>query len=414
MKKKGISPFGMPSSAIRLLSVLTAALLMLFGVSVPAFASASDTAASGALNNYLLGYMSWGVKAMGLDVLQEKLENSGKPLPEVIVAVIDSGLNTANPFLTGRYIDGYNFIADSSDYHDDQYHGTMTSGIIVDGTSSNVKILPIKVNDQNGNGKMNNVARGIQYAIEHHADVINLSLSAADANHTVDVLDDEIAAAVDAGIVVTVAAGNQAGDAADRYPANKDNILTITSLDKNNVIGEKANTGACVDFALPGVKIWAPYKTVAFVDTGTSLAAPHAAAAAALLKTWDKSLNQTEVFELLKQHAVDLGEKGFDTTYGWGMLDLSDFDINAVYVRPTEPDAAIILGDADGDGQVTSIDAALMQRELADFSSGASLLLRAADVDGDGDLQITDVTLLQRYLAEMDVPYSIGDSITVS
>lgn len=282
-----------------------------------------------ALNGYFLDHMSWGVKAMGLDKLQQIFENSGASLPEVRVAVIDSGINTSNRYIQGRYTDdGYNFLNNNTDIEDEQTHGTMVGGIIADGTSSNVKILPIKVNDKNGRGTLKNVAKGIFYAIEHNADVINLSLSAADPNRTLNDLDEAIDAAVKKGIVVVTAAGNQQSDASFRYPANKENVITVTAVDRNNVIGDNVNTGDPIDFALPGVFVTAPYKSLFFVDSGTSLAAPHASAAAALLKTWDKSLTQDEIVTILKDYSVDLGEEGFDTTYGWGMIDLGNFDLN--------------------------------------------------------------------------------------
>ena len=179
----------MKKTALRMLSLLMAITMVLTVSSIGASsAEIDDTSDTAALNNYRLGYMSWGIKHTGLDVLQEKLENSGKPLPEVRVAVIDSGVNTDNRYLEGRYIDGWNFINNTEDYADDQCHGTMVSGIIADGTSSNVKILPIKVNDENGKGLVSNVAKGISYAVEHGADVINLSLSASDPKHTLTLL----------------------------------------------------------------------------------------------------------------------------------------------------------------------------------------------------------------------------------
>ena len=402
--------------------------MMMSAVCVHVSAAEADRAESGALNNYLFGYMSWGVKHMGLDVLQEKLENSGRELPEVLVAVIDSGINTSNILLKGRYTDGYNFINNTTDFEDEEFHGTMVGGIIADGTSSNVRILPLKVNGKNGRGNMKNVAKAVDYAVKCSADVINLSLSSEDPNHSITILDREIENAVANGVVVTVASGNQSGDAADRYPANKSNVLTVTSIDRNHAIGENANTGACVDFALPGVKIFAPYKTYAMVDTGTSLAAPHAAAAAALLKTWDKSLNQAEIYEIFKQHSVDLGEKGFDTTYGWGMIDLSDFDINSVYVRPTEPpteaptettteapteasEALYTLGDADGDGGVSAPDVTLIQRLLAQIVSENTVNEKAADVDLDAEVTVFDVSQIQRYLAGIEIYAEVGKPI---
>lgn len=410
-----------------------------------------------ALSSYPLGHMSWGVSHMGLDKLQKKLENSGKPLPEVRVAVIDSGINTSNPFLKGRYTDdGYNFISNSTDITDEEYHGTTVSGIIADATSSNVKVLPIKVNGKDGKGNMKNVSKGIYYAIEHGADVINLSLSSEDPNHSLTILDEAIEAAVSRGIAVTVASGNQKGDIKYRYPANKDNVLTITSIDSSDMIGENANTGEGVDFALPGVMILAPYKRAMFFSTGTSLAAPHAAAAAALLKTWDKSLTQSEIKDIFIKYSVDLGDKGYDTTYGWGMIDLSDFDIDSevkptheptqpatdaptqaptdaptqpvtqaptveptqsVTQEPTQPNTeetaeptqvAALLGDADGDGEVTSTDAAAVQRAIVKMAV-PSLDMIAADVDGDGELTVTDATFIQRWLIKVECPYGIGE-----
>ncbi len=388
------------------------------------------------LNGYLLGYMSWGVKDMGLDSLQEKLEQYGQPLPEVKVAVIDSGINTSNRYLKGRYTDdGYNFLNNSADINDDQYHGTMVSGIIADGTSSNVKIMPLKVNDASGKGNMKNVEKAIYYAIEHHADVINLSISAEDPNRTLTILDKAIDDAEKEGIIVVAAAGNQQGDSAYRYPANKENVLTISSIDKNHRVAENANKGTTIDFALPGVMIFAPYKRIMFADSGTSLAAPHASAAAALLKTWDKSLHQEDVKEILKKYAVDLGEPGYDTTYGWGTISLSGFDpmtepkptqnptvvptedlteapTQAPTDAPTEQQTEVqttvqtnppsemplLIGDVDRDGAVTIVDATCIQRQLASLACEV-FDARAADVDADGKITILDATYIQRLLA---------------
>ena len=113
---------------LSVLSVILAAIMMMSAVCVHVSAAEADQAESGALNNYLFGYMSWGVKHMGLDVLQEKLENSGRELPEVLVAVIDSGINTSNILLKGRYTDGYNFINNTTDFEDEDTESWMYYG----------------------------------------------------------------------------------------------------------------------------------------------------------------------------------------------------------------------------------------------------------------------------------------------
>lgn len=378
----------------RILSAMLAAVALLavpFGVS----AAETDESAIGALSNYLLGYMSWGVKKMGLDTLQEKLEKSGKTLPEVRVAVLDTGLNTSNKYLKGRYVDGYNMIDNNTDFEDDQYHGTEVCGVIADGTSSNVKIIPIKVMDKNGDGKMSDTAKGIYYALEHGADVINLSLSGDDKNHTYHSLDKAISDALARNVVVVVAAGNQDSDASLRYPANKNNVITITAINKRNTLGLLANYGEPVDFALPGMNIVAPHKSIMMADSGTSLAAPHAAAAAALLKTWRKDLNQAQIVEIFKQYAIDLGDRGRDDTYGWGMIDLSSFDIK----KTPEEIVPVTVGDLNKDGRVTILDVTCLQRYLAELSAGVCDV-RAADIDGSGKVDIADVTALQLKLAD--------------
>lgn len=371
------------------------------GIVAESLGSDSPEVVAESLSNYLPGHMSWGVKRMGLDQLQKKLESSGKKLPEVKVAVLDTGIKKSNRYLQGRYTeDGYNFISDNTDFDDDQYHGTEVSGVIADGTSSNVKILPIKVMDKNGDGKMANTAKGIYYALDHGADVINLSLSGDDKNHTFHSLDDAIAEAISRNAVVVVAAGNQDTDASLRYPANKNNVITITSVNKANTLGLLANYGSVVDFALPGMNVLVPHKSIMLLDSGTSLAAPHAAAAAALLKTWCKDLNQEQIVEIFKQYAVDLGEPGFDNVYGWGMLDLSSFDINAAPPeKPVGPEPAL-TGDVNLDGTVDINDATMLQRYLAELLTLTDEQLLAADVNRDGNVNVNDVTQIQRILCE--------------
>ena len=432
---------------MKIKALLTAAILSAVIVIAP-FAKSEPVFVTESLNNYALGYMSWGVKHMGLDVLQKNLEKKGN-LPEVKVAVIDSGINTGNKYVKNRYSnDGYNFLDNNTDINDTQYHGTMVSGIIADCTSSNVKVMPLKVNGESGSGKLSDVNRAIYYAIEHNADVINMSLSAVDSKHTLTILDDAIAEAVSKGIVVVVAAGNQSIDTADRYPANKDNVLTITSVDSSDKIAENANTGADVDFALPGVLILAPYKRLMMVDSGTSLAAPHAAAAAALLKSWCKHLNQDQVVDILKQYSVDLGAKGFDNTYGWGMINLSKFNVNATPPEPvTEPEPStepteevttapvteptepvtepaettvepttvpvettvepttepapepILIGDVNLDGTVDIMDAVMVQLYATDNASFDDTQKYAADVNDDGNIDVLDAMDIQKFVS---------------
>ncbi len=204
-------------------------------------------------------------------------------------------------------------------------------------------------------------------------------------------------------------------------------MLTITSVDSSDKIAENANTGADVDFALPGVLILAPYKRLMMVDSGTSLAAPHAAAAAALLKSWCKHLNQDQVVDILKQYSVDLGAKGFDNTYGWGMINLSKFNVNATppepvtepVTDPPEPEPStvpteptpepatepapepILIGDVNFDGTVDVMDAVMVQLYATDNASLDDNQKYIADVNDDGNIDVLDAMDIQKFVSSI-------------
>ncbi|MCD8231925.1 MAG: S8 family serine peptidase, partial [Clostridiales bacterium] len=142
---------------------------------VDAVVSAYENEEDEAVSSYALSdengedvYLSWGVETMGLDVMQENLEatdteeSTEDDLEEVVVAVIDSGVNAENVYLDGRILseDGYDCYNEDDDASDDYGHGTHVAGIIADGTSDNVKILPVKVIDSSGNGTVLTVING--------------------------------------------------------------------------------------------------------------------------------------------------------------------------------------------------------------------------------------------------------------
>ena len=168
------------------------------------------------------------------------------------------------------------------------------------------------------------------------------------------------------------------------------------------MIADSANTGADVDFALPGENVLTPYKTYAFFNSGTSLSTPHAAAAAALLKTWDKSLNQDEVLEILKLYAVDLGDEGFDNTYGWGMIDLKNFDMD-MKVPGREP-FAVLLGDVNLDKIADIKDLTILARHIANIEILTDARKIAnADTNADETVDIMDLTRLARHVAQIEL-----------
>lgn len=152
-----------------------------------------------------------------------------------VVAVVDSGVNYSHPDLNdnilkdgGGQVVGYDFIDGDSDPMDEHYHGTHVAGTVaaeangidVIGVAPGVKIMPVRVLDENGDGTNLSVAQGILWAADHGADVINLSLGGS-ANSTE--VEDAVSAAVTSGSVVVAAAGNSANNF-DAVPANIVNL----------------------------------------------------------------------------------------------------------------------------------------------------------------------------------------------
>ena len=279
------------------------------------------------LENGLKDHYSWGVATMGLDKMQDNLYAEDYDLEDVIVAVIDSGVNYNNKYLENRILaTGYNFIEGNDEVMDDNGHGTHVSGIVCDGTTNNVKILPVKVLNKEGKGSLLYVKTGILYAIENGADVINLSLSAEDPTHTITYLESVFQTAIDNNVVVCVSAGNDSGDAADYYPASSSKVITVGALDTLMNKAYYSNSGEEIDFAVPGSSIASTYQDKLAYKSGTSMASPHVAAAAALLKTWNKDLTVNEIKEIFIDNCIDLGTEGKDNYFGYGCINLANFD----------------------------------------------------------------------------------------
>lgn len=182
----------------------------------------------------------------------------------VAVAVIDSGVDIKHPDLSGNLIAGYDFIDSDNEPEDRNGHGTHVSGIIgavgnnakgIAGVNWNVRIMPLKVLDQNGEGTIADVIEAMTFAAAHNAKVVNMSFSGADFSQA---LYDSIKQLP--GILFVVAAGNEGSDddSVPAYPASFDlpNILSVAATDQNDNLATFSDYGAgSVDVAAPGVSI---------------------------------------------------------------------------------------------------------------------------------------------------------------
>ncbi len=270
----------------------------------------------------------WGAERIGSDKFRQYLSDRNKN-SRVVVAVIDTGAEMKHPFLKGRLLDyGYDFINDDSIPDDENMHGTHCAGIIADNTPSSVKILPVKVINSAGYSTESLVAMGIEYATEKKADVISLSLGGTCISDKACEIELAVNKAIKAGITCVTAAGNESDDAGHCCPAKIKDCITVASVGKEDMLSEFSNYGEVIDVAAPGEYVWS---STLLADggyvaaSGTSMACPFVAAAAALFLTDNPSLTPAEVSKKIKTTTVDMSIKGEDNAYGAGILDFRIF-----------------------------------------------------------------------------------------
>lgn len=164
------------------------------------------------------------------------------------------------------------------------------------------------------------LARAMDLLAARNVPIINMSLSGPDNV----ILARTVAEAIDAGITVIAAAGNNGPRAEPAYPAAYPDVIAVTAVDQSRRIYRRAGQGSHIDIAAPGVNVW----TAASVKgqrprSGTSFAAPFVTAAAALIMSQNPGFSRSEVEIVLTNEADDIGDKGRDHVFGWGLLDVS-------------------------------------------------------------------------------------------
>ena len=206
----------------------------------------------------------------------------------VTIAVLDSGVDAAQPDLSGRVVAGPDFVNDDADPADDNGHGTKAAGVAgatggngsgVAGMCWSCRVVAVKVADAGGTARWSDLAAGMQWAADSGAQILSISLSGAAGSRT---LADAVKYVQRRGSLVVASAGNT-GDTLQRYPAAYDGVMAVAASDKNDARYGWSTSGSWVDVAAPGCNV-----TTApgggFGDfCGTSSSTPLVAGAAALL-----------------------------------------------------------------------------------------------------------------------------------
>ncbi len=279
------------------------------------------------------------------------------------IAVLDTGYR-AHPDLRenithgshGAGGGGWDFVENNCDPTDPRLdsHGTHVSGTVAavsnnkdgvagigwdgDNTESNshLAVVPVRVLDTDGVGTTADIAEGIRYAagLENASGttpdpvhVINLSLGGPGRPND-KALYDAIQSAVEQGITVIAAAGNNGAedDTAVLYPANFDNTIAISATTSENVLAGYSSFGWEVDFAAPGGSahhpVWSTTGDSGYAGLiGTSMAAPHVTGVVGLLYAYEPRLTQADIYAILKRSANRLSTNGRTKEFGWGLID---------------------------------------------------------------------------------------------
>jgi subtilisin family serine protease len=272
-----------------------------------------------------LGKLQYGRRMIHADQLGPSLTGMG-----VTLAIVDTGIDSAHPALKGRIsgtmdVTGMGFTPD--------IHGTLLAGIIggddmrgtgILGIAPAAAILAVKacqphaVQDVEAQCWSRTLAKGLDYVIQKKANVINLSLGGP-ADQLVERLID---LAVDHGIALVAAAGNDGPQGQPSFPAALPRVISVTAVDAKEQLFLAATQGNFVQVAAPGVDIvsTAPGGNL-MVSSGTSLAAAFVSGAAALLLQQQPQLTPAALQSLLQNTAKHLGSPGKDPQFGSGLID---------------------------------------------------------------------------------------------
>lgn len=287
----------------------------------------------------------------------------------VVIAVLDTGVAYENrrrfrrsPDLApASFVGGYDFVGHSAHPDDRNGHGTHVASTIVESTGNGValtglaygaRVMPVRVLDSQGDGTASVIAQGVRFAVAHGAQVVNLSVEFSSFTHAAEIPDllRAIRYAHQHGVLVVAAAGNEA-DTVVAYPARADNVVAVGATTEHECLADYSDLGRGLTLVAPGGGNDAaladshchpdapggrPIYQLTLLGSdprrfgypsdyiGTSMAAPHVSATAALViasGVIGAHPSPDALTRRLEQTARDLGPVGYDSQYGWGLVN---------------------------------------------------------------------------------------------
>ena len=360
---------------------------------------------------------------------------------DVIVAVIDTGVayedydefvdnpgrgkdywityQQAPDLYSTTFKAGYDFVNNDEHPNDDEGHGTHVTGTIAQSTNNDLgaagvafstSIMPVKVLDSSGSGTYTDIADGIYFAANNGAKIINMSLGGSSGSIT---LENAVAYAYGKGVSIICSSGNDGLATIVSYPAAYDDYcIAVGATRYDEEVAYYSNRGPSLDLVAPGGDMNVDQNDDGYADgvlqqtfgdnptdwgywfyQGTSMAAPHVSGVAALLIANTLVTTPDEIREVLQATAEDKGASGWDSEYGWGVVDA--FAALNYISEPNSPpvadasgpytgneDAAVIF---DGSYSFDSDDDPLTYKwDFGDGSTGAGLAPTHTYIAGGG------------------------------
>ncbi|HIK04508.1 MAG TPA: peptidase S8 [Trichormus sp. M33_DOE_039] len=270
----------------------------------------------------------WNLHKIGVESAWRETKGSG-----ITVAVIDTGVTKVRDLYETKFVKGYDFVNDKEDASDDNGHGTHVAGTIAQATNNKygvagiayeAKLMPLKVLSAYGGGTVADIAEAIKFAADKGADVINMSLGGGGESQ---LLKQAIEYAHRKGVVIIAAAGNENDNSAS-YPARYPHVIGVSAFGPDGEKAPYSNFGAGVDISAPGgtdagailqETINEQGEGVFLGLQGTSMASPHVAGVAALIKAKGVQ-DPEEILKVLKQSARVIKDDGLNY-YGAGQLN---------------------------------------------------------------------------------------------
>ncbi|WP_016953385.1 S8 family peptidase [Anabaena sp. PCC 7108] len=270
----------------------------------------------------------WNLHKIGIEGAWNLSKGSG-----IKVAVIDTGITQVRDLAETKFVKGYDFVNDTEAANDDNGHGTHVAGTVAQATNNNygvagvayeASLMPLKVLNAYGSGTVADIAEAIKFAADKGADVINMSLGGGGESQ---LMKEAIEYAHRKGVIIIAAAGNESSNGAS-YPARYPHVIGVSAFGPDGEKADYSNYGAGVDISAPGGSetggilqetIDENGEGVFLGLQGTSMASPHVAGVAALIKAAGVT-DTDEILKVLQQSARVIQDDGLNY-YGAGQLN---------------------------------------------------------------------------------------------